>query len=208
MTNKCLKLLPLLALIACAEPRDNPENPAYLLGLPSLHEILRPESKLVFPRFQSGSGPIVREVSFFAKVGTQRDVAMQYANGDVFLRFTVGPLSLLRQPNGELFLPGDSIQITVALDATDRMIAHFEPSGLVFNPLLPARLEMFYQGADPDLNSDGDVDAADAALESSLKVWKQEALGLPWLRLPSVNILGVTVGAGVQSFTSFAVASS
>src|SRR5688500_14863516 len=152
MKNNCLKLLPLLALFAaCSEPQDNLENPAYLLGVPLQIEVRQPESKLVFPRFQAGNAPIDRDASFYAKVGTQRDVELQYANSDVFLRFTVGPASLLRRPNGDLFLPGDSIQITVALDESDRMIAHFEPSGLIFNPLLPARLELFYQGANPDL---------------------------------------------------------
>src|SRR5688572_4688759 len=151
MKNNSLKLLPLLALFAaCSESPDQPENPEYMLGLPLSVEIRQPESKLVFPRFETGNAPIDRAASFYAKVGTQRDVELQYANGDVFLRFTVGPASLLRRPNGDLFLPGDSIQITVALDESDRMIAHFEPAGLVFNPLLPAQLDLFYHGANPD----------------------------------------------------------
>src|SRR5688572_4978650 len=117
MKNKFLRLLPLIALLAaCSETQPNVESPSYLLGLPLLNETWRNEAQLAFPRFQAGTAPIIRETSFYAKVGTQREVTLNYANGDVFLRFGVGPASLLRKPNGALFLPGDSVQITVSLD--------------------------------------------------------------------------------------------
>jgi hypothetical protein len=208
MTMKRLPLVLLLALAACSDAAEPTDHSAYFLGNTLPLGPVQRESELTFPRFVAATAPVIRGASFYAKVGQQRSVQLDYGNGDVFLRFTVGPASLLRKPIGGLFLPGDSILITVVLDDSDRMIAHFEPSGLGFNPLLPARLDLFYQHANPDLDGDGDVDAADTAIQKQLKVYKQEALGLPWLQLPSLNILGINVGAGVTSFTGFAVASS
>jgi len=163
----------------------------------------------VFPRFQPGVEPTVHEVSFWAVSGAQRELTINYANGtDAYLNFVVGPLSLLRRPSGALFLPGDSVLITVTLDDSDRMIAHFEPSGLTFNPLTPARLEFSYQYADPDFDGDGDVDSTDQALESKLRVWKQEQLGLPWLELPTLQLGLFGLGASVNGFTGFGMATN
>jgi hypothetical protein len=163
----------------------------------------------VFPRFQAGAKPTVQQVSFWAVAGAQRELTIDYGNGtDVYLHFVVGPLSLLKRPNGSLFLPGDSVLITVTLDDSDRMIAYFEPSGLTFNPLTPARLEFSYLYANPDFDGDGDVDAVDNTLQSGLRVWKQEELGLPWLELPTLSLGLFGLSASINGFTGFGMATN
>jgi hypothetical protein len=180
-----------------------------VLDTASPSSFLQSASGLVFPRFQPNTKPALQQVSFWAVAGAQRELTINYGNGtDVFLHFVVSPVSLLRRPNGALFLPGDSVLITVTLDDSDRMIAHFEPSGLVFNPLAPARLEFSYLYANPDFDGDGDVDAADHALELGLRVWKQEQLGLPWIELPTLQLGPFGLGAGVHGFTGFAMATN
>ena len=179
------------------------------LDTASSWRFLESASAPVFPRFQPNTKPALQEVSFWAVAGAQRELTINYGNGtDVYLHFVVGAASLLRKPSGALFLPGDSVLITVTLDDSDRMIAHFEPSGLVFNPLAPAQLEFSYLYANPDFDGDGDVDAADHALELGLRVWKQEQLGLPWIELPTLPLGLFGLSAGVNGFTGFAMASN
>ena len=173
-----------------------------------------PEQQLQFLRFSSSSAVTVRSASFWAVAGQGRKLEMRYApttpggQGERFLEFEVQGNSLLRKPGGLLFLPGDSVRITVTLDASDRFILHFEPSGLIFNPLDPARLKISYLKADRDIDHDGDTDDRDRALEIALKIWKQELPGLPWLPQLSVRIDEDDIEARILSFTSFAMASN
>jgi hypothetical protein len=209
MNFRRLGLLLLLALsAACADSGEREEDPAFLLGLDPLVPLQKPEGTLTFPHFDPAESPTVRSASFWAVVGQQRSISIDYAGGDEFLRFTVGPVSLLKKPDGMPFLPGDSVLITVTLDEDDRLIAQFEPSGLTFNPIVPARLRMSIAHANPDYDGDGDVDSADAAIEAGFTVWKQELQGLPWLKLPNILIGGGQFDVGIGGFTGFAVASS
>jgi hypothetical protein len=198
----------LIALLVVASATCTDAGPSVLDPASSLG-FLESASGPVFPRFQPDTKPAIDQVSFWAVVGARRELTITYANGtDVYLHFVVGANSLLRKPDGAPFLPGDSVLITVTLDDSDRMIAHFEPSGLVFNPLVPARLEFSYLYANPDYDGDGDVDAADAALELGLGVWKQEQLELPWLELPTLQLGLFKLSARVDGFTGFAMASN
>lgn len=167
-----------------------------------------PDSELTFLRFDSASAVSVRQASFWAVAGQGRRLEMKYANGEEFLEFEVRDKALLRRPNGTLFLPGDSILITVTLDSSDRYIVHFEPSGLVFNPLDPAHLEINYKHADRDIDDDGDEDAEDLLLESQLRFWQQERPGQPWIGLSTLRIDDDDLETNVLSFTGFAMASN
>lgn len=166
------------------------------------------EDELNFMRFSSMSAVTVRTASFWAVRGRDRKVEMDYANGEEFLEFEVRSESLLRRPNGALFANGDSVLITVTLDPSDRIIVHFEPSGLSFNPLDPARLKINYREADSDIDDDGDEDSEDERLEAALRIWQQELPGLPWLPLLTFRIDDDDMEARVLSFTGFAMASN
>jgi hypothetical protein len=173
-----------------------------------------PEQQLQFLRFTSSSAVTVRTASFWAVKGQARKLELRYAPtqpgqpGERFLEFEVQGNSLLTKPGGGLFLPGDSVRITVTLDNSDRFIMHFEPSGIIFNPLDPARLRISYLKADRDIDHDGDTDDRDRTLELALKVWKQELPGLPWLPQLSVRIDDDEIEARILSFTGFAMASN
>lgn len=190
-----------LALLLVAACSDDPVEPV-------------DEAELNFMRFESSSAVTVRQASFWAVSGRSTELLMRYAptepggEGEKFLRFRVDDESLLRRPDGSVFFAGDSVLITVRLDDSDRFILHFEPSGLVFNPLEPARLEISYLRGDRDIDRDGDRDDNDLRLEQRLRVWRQEGAGLPWLPLVSFRIDDDEIEGRVRSFTGFAMASN
>lgn len=188
-------MIALLVTAACSEGPSEPNN-----GVD--------EDDLHFLKFKSASAITVRQASFWAVKGQNRELEMNYADGEEFLEFEVRSQSLLRRPDGRIFLNGDSILISVTLDPNNRVIVDFQPSGLLFNPLDPARLEINYKGADDDIDGDGDEDARDAALELSLRIWQQERPGLPWLPLATLRIDEDDVEARVLSFTGFAMATN
>lgn len=190
----CVLLLGILAL-GCSDDPTDPDS-----GVP--------DGELVFMRFASANAVTVRQASFWAIRGEDRRLEIDYANGEEFLEFEVKDESLLRRPDGTLFLEGDSILITVSLDDSDRIILDFQPSGLVFNPLEPAQLEINYRQNDPDIDDDGDLDDDDLELETSMRIWQREQLGAPWLPLSTVRIDEDDLRAGVLSFTGFAMASN
>lgn len=166
------------------------------------------EDRLKFLRFESAGAVAVKQASFWAVRGQDRELEMLYADGGDFLEFQVDAETLLRRPDGRLFQNGDSVQITVTLDASDRFIVHFQPAGLVFNPARPAELEINYRLADGDIDDDEDEDEIDRQLELSLRIWQQERPGLPWLPLATFRIDDDELEARVFSFTGFAMASN
>ena len=185
-----------LALLAACDNGTDPGNGVV------------PEGDLVFLRLSSPGAVTVRQASFWAVAGQSRTLVMRYSDGHELLEFEVRDKSLLRRPNGTAFLPGDSVLISVTLDPNDRYIVFFEPSGLVFNPLEPAHLEINYMQADPDIDDDGDRDLEDDALEAKLRFWQQERTGLPWLALQTLRIDEDDLETDVLSFTGFAMASN
>ena len=188
-------LFALIVLAACSDDPSDPDD-----GVD--------EPQLTFLRFENANAVSVRTASFWAKRGEGRTLRMFYANGDEFVEFEVRDKALLRRPNGALFLPGDSVLITVTLDPSNRFILHFEPSGLVFNPLDPAHLEINYQFADDDIDDDGDEDDHDRTLEALLRIWQQERPGAPWIPLSTLRVDDDDLEANILSFTGFAMASN
>lgn len=174
-----------------------------------------PEGELVFLQFSAAALPLAsREGSFWAVKGEGRELVLRYApeepggEGEEFLTFKVGGNSLLRRPDGSAFADGDSVRITVRVDAAGRFLFDFEPSGLVFDPDHGAELEIRYRRADEDYNKDGRVDAEDLEFESQLSIWKQERPGELWVRQGTLRIEdNDELKAKVTSFTGFAVAS-
>lgn len=166
------------------------------------------EDELTFLRFSTANAVTVRQKSFYAVRGRDRKLEIDDVDGEDFLEFEVRAETLLRRPNGTLFQNGDSVLITVTLDPNDRFIVHFEPSGLVFNPVDPARLKINYHEADDDIDDDGDHDSEDDRLESLLRMWQQESAGMPWVPLLSFRIDDDDIEARILSFTGFAMASN
>jgi len=172
----------------------------------------RDPDDLTFVRFAAGSPAAVTQASIWAVHGQSRTLVIRYAGQPAaeppLLEFRVGALSLLRRPNGALFLPGDSVQITVNVDAQGRFLFDFQPAGLVFSPALPAQLRINYERANQDFNGDGVINQADATVESRLRIWRQDTPQLPFVELPAIRLPGLDLFEGsVTHFTGFALAS-
>jgi hypothetical protein len=154
-----------------------------------------------------------RTIGFYAVRGETREIRLMYrpkagqADSVEFARFRVDAQSLVNDSAGNPIANGDSILITLGIQDTLHLITEFRPSGLVFNPTKPARLWLKFGEADPDLNSDGSVTAADTTLLLSLRIWKQERPADPWTLVPStVDLPSQDVEADIKGFTRFAVA--
>lgn len=172
----------------------------------------KPESQLTMVRFADTLFVGAQKTaSFWAVKGENRELELRYADssgpgGPEFLQFRVKNGSLLSRPDGTAFAQGDSIQISVTVDAAGRFAFDFQPSGLRFDPAEPAELEINFEHANRDLNGDGVFDAQDAAFKERLSIWKQETPASDWLKLVSLRIREDELRADVTGFTGFALA--
>ncbi len=87
------------------------------------------------------------------------------------------------------------------------MVAHMEPTGLQFSANHPAELKVWYEGADPDLNTDGTINTTDDYIEQNeLGVWVQETTTDPWEWVPSQHTLNVKkFEALLEHFSSYVI---
>jgi hypothetical protein len=149
----------------------------------------RPESELRVVRLAHTAPPLFNaEVSFWAFWGRDHTERIYFRDaqgqrGDEFVELDLDGASLLAHPDGRPILPGDSVRITMRVVDPVRILIQLDPSGLQFNPLAPAELEISYRYADPDFNGDGRVNDADRRIEARLAIWRQPVLGMPFLRL-------------------------
>jgi hypothetical protein len=140
----------------------------------------------------SGVPPLeAYETSFWAAYGETATANIDYLtdNNETarFLTITIPPTGLHRKPDGTSIAEGDSVLITVSVDAS-LLLVRFAPSGLVFNPSAPAQLEVLYSGAGGDLDGDGDVDADDSTIEQTrLGLWFQQDAGDLWYSITSLH---------------------
>lgn len=173
----------------------------------------RPAEALHFLRPAFNAPPLANPVvSFYAKRGVDQEVFMYYqsrpgrSDSSVFMRFRVRASSLDRRPDGTLIAAGDSVLITIRMSDPARLILDFQPSGLRFSAADPAELKLRFNEASHDFDGDGDEDADDARHRTELRMWRQEAPGLPWFRLASVIDLSVEeVTADILGFTGYAI---
>jgi hypothetical protein len=194
-------------LLACADstgPPITPQDPEDQGGSnPTLH-MLRwdPSVPLQFAAEPGGPEGVLHspvtvppldrpEVSFWATQGTATSVRINYLSEDAtwlpFLDLTLSETSLLAWPDGESFGSGERVFITVRVD-TVALRAYIEPVGLMFNFQDPARLTLWYTGADPDLNGDGSIDLLDNTIEQErLRIWTQPRAFDPWVALDATQ---------------------
>jgi hypothetical protein len=184
-----------LAVVGCSdqtisEPDPQPQS---LLG------INLGLGGLTFFRFESSAyAAAEKSGSFWAVKGQDRQLTLKYSDtGTEFVRFEVNANSLYRRPNGALFQDGDSILISVTVDASGRMRYAFQPSGLKFNSSAPARLTLDYSRAD-----------AVSKLLGAPLIFRRDYWWLGWFPVPTINLFGTAVQTDVNHFTDFALAVS
>lgn len=174
---------------------------------------VRPADAMHFLRFSVNAPPLSNPVvSFYAKRGEDREAFIYFrpkagtSDSSLFMRFKVPGASLQRRPDGTPFQQGDSTLITIRVADPSRMVLDFQPSGLQFAATTPAELKIDFGEASDDLDGDGDEDALDAASKLQLGIWKQEAPGLPWVRLTSfLNVSAEEVEAKLLGFSGYAI---
>lgn len=175
----------------------------------------KPLDSLNILRLAQTAPPLAQDsVSFYAVYGEQREGKIELAGGngdEEYLSFQVDDLSLFKDPNGNLYGPGDSVLITIKPVAPDSFYFEFRPSGLMFNPASPAKLELHYNHAgnqiEGDLNGDDQVDSQDDEIETLLDLWFQKNPGDPFTRLSVlVEITLDEIEAEIPHFSRFALA--
>lgn len=190
-----------VALLAACD--DSPTGPE-----------VRQDGELHFLRL-GVNAPLLRDtvVTFYAKRGEDREVRLRYlvdplsGETEEYFRFVVPSEALERRPDGTPFVLGDSIQITVRVANLTALVFDFQPSGLRFSAAHPARLRIEYARADDDLDEDGDIDVEDESLEQRIALWRQEAPGLPWVKMATLlHVETDEVEADLLGFTGYALA--
>ena len=204
-----LPLLVLVALAACREDFAGPQSdPRFAMVAAS-----PPPADLAHILTQAPTAPMLERysVSFWATRTTGKTVFINYRRrigqwiGDPFLRFKIPINGLVAGANGMPLDRGDSVWITLTVDTVNFRV-DFQPAGVMFSTSKPALLAFWYQNANPDLNSDGVVDATDTALEQQLAIWSQSTRTV-WRQLASKNdTTEKIVAAPISHFSSYAVA--
>jgi hypothetical protein len=95
----------------------------------------------------------------------------------------------------------------VTLVDAERLIVDCQPAGLRFSADHPATLKMSFGEADPDVNGDGAITAADTTIERTFRIWRRESLSDPWVAQSSLVELGLDeVRSKVFGFSGYAIA--
>jgi hypothetical protein len=169
------------------------------------------DSELTFVRVAPNAPPLEGDsVTFWAvrgetRVGEMRYVTPQYVGKCLLLR--VPAQALLRYPNGDPVLQGDSVRIVIRIAEAARFQFSFEPSGLIFDPDHPAELEVRYLWADPDYNGDGQVDDRDERDAERIRFWHRVMPGAKWHEIPTSHLRdAVEARADVLGFSQYALA--
>jgi hypothetical protein len=160
-----------------------------------------------------GTPPLVtNQASFYAVKGRSGGMDIWYrpAAGHTdslkFLEFRVGSNSLDRRPDGTTIAVGDSVLISLIVTDPTHFIIEFQPTGLKFTDTDQPKLKISFAACGDDLNYDGKIDAADAAMLSSLSFWRQESPFQPWFKIPSSVAASVKeVNSTLPGFSGYAM---
>ena len=142
---------------------------------------------------QAPGAPLLEtyQTSFWAYDGEASGVTVNYQPapgqlvGQPFLRFDIPKNALAAGAGGERTSRGDSVLVTVIIDLVTFTV-DFQPSGVLFSNGIPARLTIWYENADPDLNGDGVVDSVDQMLQQQIALWYHDG-AMHWVPLASAN---------------------
>ena len=152
------------------------------------------------------------QASFYAVKGKSAGVDLWYharpgsTDSVKFVEFRMGPMALDRRPDGSPVALGDSVLITLTVTDATHLTIDYQPAGLTFSVVDQPTLKMFWVACGDDLNYDGKVDDADAALSQQFSIWRQESPGAPWFKVPSFVAQGTKeVDAHLEGFTGYAV---
>jgi hypothetical protein len=174
---------------------------------------IRPPGELSIVRLASTSPPLVSPVdSAYCKKGADCEISIYFQDevggqGEEYLRLRVDAPTLLERPDGTPFAVGDSILIRVSVVSPDSILFDLQPTGLKFDPDVPAELRIHYDHADDDLDEDGDVDEEDDLIEQELDIWRQEAPGEPFVRVGTAHSAELEeIEAELTSFSRYAIA--
>jgi hypothetical protein len=156
---------------------------------------------------QSPDAPALEtySVAFWARRDRASYVAVDYVNGDPFMRFYI-PRDGIKSTLEDRRIDGrDSVLITVTIDPRT-FAADFQPQGLQFDKRHPASLWFWYEHADQDCNGDGVVDDADRAILSQLSVFKRPTAPAEWQKVFSEVTQGLPlVYTQMKHFSIYAV---
>jgi hypothetical protein len=148
------------------------------------------------------------DTTFIATKGIRSEIRIRYEpvppddSGERFLELRIEAESLLRFPSGALIEDGNTVAIRIEIDPTTLSVT-LSPSGLQFDLLVPAELELRYVNADPDFDGDGDPDPE---LEGDIDLWRQETPGDPWERVGTLKDATLDrVRANLTEFSRYAL---
>ena len=201
-----------LALVLVAAGCTDQTGPSPIAAPAPLAVVLPPPGTHLLQ--QSPTAPRLQtyQVSFWAKRGVQRTVYVNYRRRpyqwfpDPFLRFRIPINGLVAGADGVPLDRGDSVRITLTIDTVNFNV-DFQPSGVVFSNSSPAQLAIYYENANPDLNGDGVVDAADQTLREQMAIWYRASKAGAWKQVGSKNDTSEeVVTAELFHFSQYAVA--
>ena len=211
-----LRLAILPVLVGCqdaAAPLNEPDVAGLEPGILG-HEVGLPaeSGEMHIPRQSPAAPPLeAYQVSFWARKDRASTVRVNYqpaageSVGQPFLRFHIPDGGLKAGPSEPHLGWRDSVFITLTIDSVNFSV-EFQPSGVVFSKRTPASLVIWYENADPDLNGDGVVDAADQTLAEQLSLWSRQGRRARWRQLLSAgDATQRFVYTAVRHFSEFAV---
>lgn len=151
--------------------------------------------------------------TMWVKKGVDSEMRLYYrsptsgADSTEFLRLVFDRRSLATRPNGVAIAEGDSVLVTVTVPDPTKFLVDLQPTGLKFAAGRGVSLHWKLAEKDDDLNDDGAVNATDASLYTQLAIWRQETVGLPWVRLSSRLVTELDeIEVDLSGFSNYVVA--
>jgi len=196
-----LALLVVVGVLGCGS--DDPAGPG------GNGDTTRPPNGLVILVPDAGAPALTTlDTTFIATKGIRSEVRIRYVpvppdtTDERFLELRIEAESLFRFPGGALIEDGNTVAIRIEVDPATLSVV-LSPSGLQFDPQVPAELELRYVNADPDFDGDGDDDPD---LEDDIDLWRQANPGDPWDRVGTLKDASLErVRANLTEFSRYAL---